>query len=71
MKTYYVIGENTNVGEKILFSGSLSDCIGWIWDNCDIGDLYNRCAGRWSGYAYYEEDNQCYAILVDKFYGLV
>ncbi len=68
MKTYFVIGENADIGEKVLFDGSKSDCLDWIWDNCDIGDLYNRCGGRWSGIAYYEENNTLYEIVVDKFY---
>ena len=68
MKIYFVIGENSDVGELILFSGSKADCISWIWDNCDVGDLYNRCGGRWSGTAYYDTNNRCFAINVDKFY---
>ena len=68
MNIYFVIGENADVGELILFSGSKDDCVKWIWDNCDIGDLYNRCGGRWSGIAYYETNNRCFAISVDKFY---
>ena len=67
MKTYLVIGENANE-EKVLYSGSKNECINWIWNTCDIGDLYNRCGGRWSGKAYYEENNICYEIEVDKFY---
>ena len=68
MKTYFVIGDNADLGEKILFVGSKIDCTNWIWNNCDIGDLYNRCGGRWSGIAYYEENNVVYEIAVDKFY---
>ena len=68
MKTYLVIGENADLGEKVLFSGSKSDCIDWIWDNCDIGDLRNCCGRAWSGRAYYEENNIVYKIWVNKFY---
>ena len=68
MKNYFVIGEAESTGEKILFSGSKSDCIDWIWDNCDIGDLYNKGYRCWSGKAYFDENNICYTILVDKFY---
>ena len=68
MKTYLVIGECDSIGEKVLFSGSKSDCIDWIWDNCDIGDLKNMGNRKWSGIAYYDESNETYSILVDKFY---
>lgn len=68
MKMYFVIGENADIGEMILFAGRKADCVKWIWDNCDIGDLYNRCGGRWSGPAYYETNNRVFEISVDKFY---
>ena len=68
MKTYLVIGECAETGEQVLFTGSKSECTEWIWNNCDIGDLYNRCGGRWSGTAYYDTENVCYKIEVDKFY---
>ena len=67
-KTYLVIGECAKTGEKVLFTGSKAECTEWIWNNCDIGDLYNRCGGRWSGIAYYDTENVCYSIEVDKFY---
>lgn len=70
MKTYFILGHNEVIGDHICYSGSREDCIEWIWDNCDIGDLYNRCGGRWGGTAYYEEDGRCYAIKADRFYGL-
>ena len=68
MKTYLVIGFCENLGEKVLFSGSKSDCIDWIWDNCDIGDLYRINNGTWSGMAYFDEKNETYSIPVDTFY---
>ena len=68
MKIYFVIGENESIGEVILFSGSKKDCLDWIWNNCDVGDLYNRCGGRWSGTAYHDINNICFSIVVDKFY---
>ena len=69
MKKYLVIGENADVGEEVLFSGSKSECIKWIWNNCDVGDLRNIHNGRiWGGVAYYDTNNIVYEIWVDKFY---
>ena len=68
MKTYLVIGENERLGEKLLFSDNRCSCLDWIWENCDIGDLYTYGGNRWSGTAYYEENNTVYEIQVDKFY---
>ena len=70
MQTYFIIGENPSVGEVILFSGSKADCVEWIWNNCDVGDLYNRCNNNWSGNDYYETCGALFTICVDKFYGL-
>ena len=70
MKTYFVLGHNEDIGDHICFSGSMEECQAWIWDNCDICDLYNCCMGRWSGYAYYDENNRTYKIKVDRYYGL-
>ena len=68
MRMYFVIGENTDIGEMILFAGSKADCVKWIWSNCDTGDLCNRRGGRWSGTAYYDTNNRVFEISVDKFY---
>ena len=69
MNEYSVIGYIEKTGErKVLFMGLKSDCINWIWENCDIGDLHRSSYRRWSGLAYYDTNNILYAIPVDKFY---
>lgn len=69
MKTRCVIGENKN-GDAVLFSGVLVDCISWIWNNCDVGDLECTADGGWRGFAYYDALGDTFAIEVDRYYRL-
>lgn len=68
VKNYFIIGEHKTTGERILYQGSFCDCIHWIWNNCDVGDLTRKGHNRWSGKAYYDTNNEIYEIEVDKFY---
>ncbi len=69
MKEYTVTGYNKKDQKPvILFEGTKTDCIDWIWDNCDIGDLRMNGYHKWSGFAYYEENDTVYKIAVDEFY---